>query len=486
MKLNKLIYSIILTGLIAIAFQCKEASTTDQEGNIFRPNIVFIMADDLGWGDLGCYGQQKIATPNIDRLAAQGIRFTQFYAGSTVCAPSRSSLLTGLHTGHTPIRGNKEIQPEGQWPLPDSSETLAEILKSQGYITGAFGKWGLGGPGSEGDPTKQGFDVFFVYNCQRLAHNYYPDHLWSNDQKLLLSGNENGKSEQYAPDLIHEQAIEFIKNNQSRPFFLYYPTTIPHAELLIPDSLLEPYRDHFLPEKAFHGVDSGDHFRTGAYGSQEACHAAFAAMVTLLDKQVGELIRTIDESGLGSNTLIFFTSDNGPHLEGGADPDFFDSNGPFRGYKRDLTEGGIRVPMIVRWTGTINPGTSSDLALAFWDILPTVADLDQTKVHSDGISFLPLLNGQGVQQTHQVLYWEFHEMKGRVAIRKGKWKLIRYDLTAETPGHWELYDLVDDPGELHDVAGTQPALVQELLEQIKAEHLDSEVFPLSESQILGQ
>lgn len=477
---------LVFAGALLSCSHSDSKNSGQQTPSNAKPNIVFIMADDLGYGDLSCYGQKRFSTPNIDRLAQQGMRFTSFYAGSTVCAPSRSTLLTGLHTGHTPIRGNKEVQPEGQWPLPDSSFTLAEYLKTLGYTTGAFGKWGLGAPGSAGDPIRQGFDVFYGYNCQRLAHNYYPDHLWSNNQKVLLSGNADGLNGQYAPDLIHEQAIEFIRDNQSGPFFLYYPTTIPHAELLIPDSLLIRYRDQFLPEKSYQGVDSGDHFREGAYGSQTECHAAFAAMVTHLDNQVGDIVRIIDELGLGSNTIIFFTSDNGPHLEGGADPDYFDSNGPYRGYKRDLTEGGIRVPMIVRWTGRIKPGTESDLPLAFWDILPTVAALNQSSFGGDGISFVPALTGQGEQSVHTNLYWEFHEMKGRVAIRQGNWKLIRNDLTADTPGSWELYDLSTDPGETQNVADGHPDVVRDLEAQIAAAHQDSEIFPLSGSQILGR
>ena len=442
------------------------------------------MADDLGYGDLGCYGQTRIPTPNIDRLAREGLRFTQFYAGSTVCAPSRSSLMTGLHTGHAPIRGNKEVQPEGQSPLPSGSVTLAELLHAEGYVTGAFGKWGLGAPGSEGDPIAQGFDAFYGYNCQRLAHNYYPDHLWDDTSKVRLTDNAEGAFGTYAPQRIHEKALEFVQRHRDEPFFLYYPTTIPHAELAVPDSLIAKYHGRFLPEKAYQGVDSGDHFRQGAYASQQECHAAFAAMVTLLDDQVGELVRMIDELGLGENTLIFFTSDNGPHQEGGADPDYFDSNGPFRGYKRDVTEGGIRVPMIARWTGTIQPGSESDVALAFWDVWPTIQDLNNTPTSGDGISFLPSITGAGTQAEHEYLYWEFHEMKGRVAIREGNWKLIRYDLTAATPGPWSLYDLSQDPGERNNVANDHPDVVKRLEQKIRDVRTESEVFPLSTAQIL--
>jgi arylsulfatase A len=275
------------------------------KGDQLKPNIIYILADDLGYGDLSCYGQKRFQTPNIDRMAREGMLFTQHYAGCTVCAPSRSSLMTGQTTGHTPIRGNKEWNPEGQWPLPASSLTIAEMLKEAGYVTGGFGKWGLGYPGSEGDPNNQGFDEFYGFNCQRLAHNYYPSHLWDNRKKVVLEGNSGDKYEVYAPELIHQRALQFIEKNRDKPFFLYYPTTIPHAELILPQKNLKEFQGKFLPEKIFKGAKPGDAgFRNGAYGAQPESHAAFAAMVTLLDRQVGEVLNKLKALGLDKNTII--------------------------------------------------------------------------------------------------------------------------------------------------------------------------------------
>lgn len=445
-----------------------------------QPNIIYILADDAGYGDFGVYGQQKFKTPHIDRLAAEGIRFTQHYAGSTVCAPSRSSLMTGQHTGNTYIRGNKEVQPEGQEPLPDSIYTLAEMMKEAGYVTGAFGKWGLGFPGSEGDPLKQGFDTFFGYNCQRLAHNYYPAYLWDNDQKLELTGNAGDGTEVYSADLIHQRALEFIEQNKDRPFFLYLPYTIPHAELLVPeDSIFDSFKGVF-PETPYEGVDYGEEgYRTGPYGSQETPHAAFAAMMTRLDRSVGDIMDKLEALGIDQNTVIMFSSDNGPHLEGGADPDFFDSNGPFKGYKRDLYEGGIRVPFIVRWPGQIAPGTVSDHISAFWDVMPTVAQVTGASAPPDvdGISFAPTLLGQNGQREHEFLYWEFHEQGGKQAVRMGDWKAVRRNLVRDPDAPVELYDLSTDPGETRDVATDHPEIVGTMLEIMKREHTTSELFP---------
>ena len=444
-----------------------------------KPNIVYILADDLGYGDLSCYGQTKFSTPNIDQLAKEGMLFTQHYAGCTVCAPSRSSLMTGQHTGHTFIRGNKEWQPEGQYPLEADAVTLAEILKDAGYVTGAFGKWGLGYPGSEGDPNMQGFDEFFGYNCQRMAHNYYPGHLWDNQKKVMLEGNSGDQFEVYAPELIHERALQFIDKNKNKPFFLYYPTTISHAELLLPEKNLVEFRSKFLPEKEFKGAEPGDkNFREGAYGTQMESHAAFAAMVTLLDKQVGELMDKLNELGLDKNTLVIFSSDNGPHLEGGADPDYFDSNGPLKGYKRDVYEGGIRVPMIAVWNGKIVAGSQSDHISAFWDVLPTVAEMAGVKTpeNIDGISFLPTLLGKE-QQEHEYMYWEFHEQGGRKAIRKGDWKLVQYNVSKPLETTTELFNLSEDISEENNLADQNPEKVEELLKLMDSARTESEIFP---------
>lgn len=445
-----------------------------------KPNIIYILADDAGYGDIGIYGQHHFATPHIDRLAAEGIYFTQHYSGSTVCAPSRSSLMTGLHTGHTYIRGNKGVQPEGQEPLPDSIYTMAEMMQEAGYVTGAFGKWGLGYPGSEGDPRNQGFDRFFGYNCQGLAHNYYPEYLWDDSEKIMLPGNTGDGMGTYSQDVIHAEALRFIEENHGRPFFLFLPYVLPHAELLVPeDSILEKFRGKF-PEKPYEGVDYGEpRFRTGGYGSQQIPHAAFAAMMTRLDLYVGQVIEKLDELGLSENTIVMFSSDNGPHLEGGADPRFFDSNGPLRGFKRDVYEGGIRVPFIVRWPGIVAPGQTSDHVSAFWDVMPTLAEIARISAPEgiDGISFLPTLLGQTGQQAHDYLYWEFHEQKGKQAVRKGNWKAVRLNAATDPKAPIELYDLSTDIEERNDVAAEHPEVVREMGEIMRQSHVNSELFP---------
>ncbi len=444
-----------------------------------KPNIIYILSDDLGYGDLSCYGQKHFQTPNLDRMAKEGMRFTQHYAGCAVSAPSRSSLMTGLNTGHTPVRGNMEVGEEGQWPLPAETITFPKLLKEAGYVTAAFGKWGLGFPGSTGDPNKMGFDRFFGFNCQRLAHNYYPDHLWDNQEKIVLENNGGDQMEDYAPDLIHKQALLFIEKNKSKPFFIYYASTIPHAELMVPEKYLAKFRGKFPPEKKFKGTDAGDKgFRTGPYGSQAETHAAFAAMITLLDKQVGELLAKLKELGLDKNTIVLFSSDNGPHLEGGADPDYFDSNGPLRGYKRDLYEGGIREPMIVWWPGKIKKGATTNHLSAFWDVLPTLTELTgiPTPANTDGISFLPTLLGQSGQKEHETMYWEFHEQDGRQAIRKGNWKLVRYKVLIPAKTTTELYDLSKDLGETSNIADQHPEIVADLMKIMAQSRVPSEAF----------
>lgn len=448
---------IFVLGAIGLAF-----SLSAKNGR--QPNIVYILADDLGYGDISVFGQKHFKTPNIDRIAKEGIQFTQHYSGSTVCAPSRSCLMTGLHTGHTPIRGNFEIRPEGQSPLPAETVTIAEVLKKEGYVTGAFGKWGLGFPGSEGDPVNQGFDSFFGYNCQRIAHNYYPYHLWENENRVILDANEGRQEGVYAPEMIQEKTLEFIEANKDQPFFCYVPHVIPHAELFAPESYMERFRGKFLPEKVYEGVDDGPNYRNGPYGSQPDSHAAFVAMVTMLDDHVGQILDKLEELGLDDNTIVLFTSDNGPHMEGGADPEYFDSNGPLRGHKRDLYEGGIRVPLLARWPGKIKAGSSSDHVSAFWDFLPTVCELAGIKTPKglDGVSYASSLLGSGKQQAHSFLYWAFHEKGGRVAVRKGDWKLVKYNLDKDPEAQWELYDLSKDIGEERNVAARYPEIVSEL------------------------
>lgn len=451
-----------------------------------RPNVIFILADDLGYGDLSCYGQKRLHTPNIDQLAKEGMKFTNHYSGSPVCAPSRSTLMTGLHTGHTFIRGNKSVSPEGQWPLPDEAYTLTEMLKSRDYATGVFGKWGLGFPGSEGAPEKQGVDNFFGYNCQGLAHNYYPSYLWDNTRKVMLEGNTGSAKEEYAPELIHEKALDFIRNNKSKPFFLFYAMVTPHAELIAPEKYMALYRGKFLPENSYEGVDAGDpNFRTGPYGSQAEAHAAFAAMVHVMDEQVGSITATLRELGLDENTLVIFSSDNGPHLEGGADPDYFDSNGILKGYKRDVYEGGIRVPMIARWKGVIKPGTETDHISAFWDVLPTMADIVNVDIKHkiDGISYLPTLMGdRKKQKQHDHLYWEFHERGGRRALRQGDWKVVQNDVGKSPAGSYELYNIKKDPSETTNLADKYPQRVKELADIMLSERTPSEVFRFAGDQ----
>ncbi|MCM4164448.1 arylsulfatase [Arenibacter sp. A80] len=449
------------------------------------PNIIYILADDLGYGDLSIYGQKKFKTPNIDRLAAEGILFTQHYSGSTVCAPSRSSLMTGMHTGHTVVRGNYGIKPEGQFPIPDSTLTIAEVLKKAGYSTGAFGKWGLGYPGSEGDPNNQGFDTFYGYNCQTMGHNYYPYHLWSNQDSIVLPENSGKKKGVYAPSLIHERTLAFIEENKDRPFFAYVPSIIPHAELVAPEEEMKRVRGKYVPEKVFKGIDNGPRYKIGGYGSQTESHAAFAAMVGILDRQVGEILEKVKDLGIADNTIIIFTSDNGPHLEGGADPDYFNSNGLLKGYKRDLYEGGVRVPMLVKWPNKIKPGTVTAHVSAFWDVFPTLAEIAEAKKTPDldGISFLPTLLGESVvQKEHEYLYWEFHEKGGRQAVRMGDWKAVKYNVLENPDARIELYDLSKDIGEENNVATYFPKVVAEMESILEKARTPSEVFVFGKSK----
>ena len=443
-----------------------------------NPNVVFILADDLGYADLSCMGQTKFSTPNIDRLTSQGMLFTQHYSGSSVSAPSRSCLITGQHTGHTVIRGNKELPVEGQHPLPSDTYTIFQMLKDNGYKTSVFGKWGLGAPDTDGAPQNQNVDEFFGYNCQRQAHNYYPYHLWRNDEKIMLDGNNDKSENDYAPYIIHQEAINFIKENKDTTFFMWYTSVLPHAELKAPENELKSFvgKSEMEQEVSYEGCDEGEYYKNGGYGSQQYAHATFATMVSILDKQVGDICATLDSLGIADNTIIVFTSDNGPHQEGGADPDFFNSNGALRGYKRDLYEGGIRVPMIIKWKDKIAENTRSNHISAFWDFLPTIADIIDAELPEsiDGISFLPELMGNGKQKKHDYLYWEFHENNGRQAIRQGDWKAVKYDV--HNDGKIELYNLKDDVSEEVDVAEMYPEKVAELDSLMKVSRVDSDIF----------
>ncbi|MFB9864400.1 arylsulfatase [Rufibacter immobilis] len=438
--------------------------------------MVFILADDLGYGDVGSNGQKLIATPHLDKLAKSGIRFTQFYAGTSVCAPSRASLMTGLHTGHTPVRGNFEIEPEGQFPIPDSTFTMAKMFQQAGYATGLFGKWGLGFPGSEGEPVRQGFSQFYGYNCQRQSHNFFPDHLWENDQRVPLP-NTFLHQEQYAADLIQKKAVSFLQNNRNHPFFLYMAFTLPHASLQLPkgDKAFDAYKQKF--KEAPQPIRPG--WQGIGYEPQPYPRAAYAAMVSRLDQYVGELVHELKRLGLEKNTLIVFTSDNGPHLEGGNDPEFFQSSGGLRGKKRDLYEGGIRVPMFAAWPSVIKAGAESSQVGAIWDFLPTFAQLVGQPVpkRGDGVSLLPTWFGKGKQLQHPFLYWEFHEDGGRQAVRIGDWKGVRLGVLKNRHAPIQLFNLANDPAEKHDISATHPEVVQRIARLMEQEHVEIASFP---------
>ena len=483
MKTTK--YICMSGSLIPLLIGCNEHKAMQQ----LPVNVIYILADDLGYGDIGCYGQKIIKTPNIDRLAAEGMIFTQHYAGCTVSAPSRASLMTGLHTGHTQIRGNKEIVPEGQEPMNGDTYTIANLFKSKDYITGLFGKWGLGYPGSESEPNAMGFDEFYGYNCQRQAHTYYPTHLWHNREKIDFPENINNGRQTYSAELIHQQALNFIQNNKDKPFFAMLTYTLPHAEINLPhDSIYSIYENMF---------DETPYEQPGSYFRSEKPRASFAAMVSHLDKYVGEIIDELKKYGLDKNTIVFFTSDNGPHQEGGADPGFFNSNGPLKGFKRDLYEGGIRVPLIVWSPDFVKAGIKSDHISAFWDMMPTFAeltgailpDLNPAGVASstipagtasaektDGISFLREILSQKNQQKHEFLYWEFHEQRGRQAVRKGDWKLIRQNISNENGPRIEMYNIKNDIHEDNNLAEKEPEKVQELITIMDNARSESTIF----------
>lgn len=444
-----------------------------EQETVKQPNIIYILADDLGYGDIEPYGQTIIKTPHLKQMAAEGMLFTQHYAGCTVSAPSRGSVMTGLHTGHSQIRGNRELAPEGQQPMEANTYTIGRLMQSAGYKTGIFGKWGLGAPGSESVPTKMGFDNFYGYNCQRMAHSYYPEHLWKNEEKVVLEDNLDGQRKVYSQDLIHNEAIEFIRDNKDRPFFAMLTYTLPHAELNLPhDSIYKMYENKF---------DETPFDRPNSYYKSEQPKASFAAMVTRLDYYVGEVMAELKALGIDDNTIVMFTSDNGPHREGGAQPDFFNSYGPLRGVKRDLYEGGIRVPFIVRYPGVVEQGVQTAHISAFWDLMPTIADLANVDIPeentTDGISYYPLLTNKGKQEVHDHLYWEFHELGGRVAVRQGDWKAVVLNSRSDDKVKVELYNLNDDIGETKDVAAEHPEKVEELVSIMKKEHIETPVFP---------
>lgn len=467
-----------------------EAESTD------RPNIVFILADDLGYRELGSFGQQRIQTPNLDKLAAQGMRLTQHYSGNAVCAPSRCVLMTGKDPGHAIVRSNKSTPPEGQWPIPDGEITVAELLVDHGYATGAFGKWGLGGPTSSGRPLSQGVQRFFGYNCQSKAHTYYPEYLWSDEQKLVMKNNppvpghaglakdadsadprsyDQFKGQDYAPDRINEQALKFVRDHQHEPFFLYYPTIIPHVALHVPDEELKPYLDLGWQDPPF--------VREGGYGYTPhfTPRAAYAAMITRMDRYIGNLLSLLDELKLSDNTIVVFSSDNGTtHLGQEVDYEFFNSVGELRGLKGSLYEGGVRVPTVVRWPGKVQAGSKSDFVSGFEDWMPTLIDAigksDSLPDGISGISILPTLLGKQ-QAERDYLYREFPSYGGQQTIRVGDFKAVRQNMSKGNL-EIELYNIADDIGESNNIASSNPDIVTKLANMMEAARTPSDVFPL--------
>ncbi len=475
-KLRKITMSgnnIIQFGLALSLFSCNNVSEK-QDKEQSKPNIIYILADDLGYGDLGCYGQQRIKTPEIDEMAGEGIRFTEHYAGSTVCAPSRCSLLTGLHTGHSRVRGNFDADGK-EVGLIKESLTVAEVLKKAGYTTGVIGKWGLGEEGTQGIPNKQGFDYFFGYLNQIRAHNAYTDYLWENQERVELDnkievvqkgyakgfGSVAHERKQHSHDLFTEKALDFISQEKEKPFFLYLAYTLPHAnnESWMFDSLgLEP-TENLYENKQWSRLEK-----------------AYASIVSGLDRDVGKILEHLKKNGIAENTLVIFTSDNGPHAEGGYKPELFNSNGKLRGMKRDLYEGGIRVPFIAWWPSKIPREKTSDHPSAFWDFLPTACDIAGIKApeQTDGISYLPALLQKDNQKEHDYLYWEFHGQSGKQAIRKGDWKLIKLDVKEKTKS--ELYHLAKDPCEKNNLIDQNPEIADSLSREIERARTESEIF----------
>ena len=471
-----------------------------------QPNILYIMCDDMGYGDLSCYGQQHFCTPNIDRLASQGMRMTSAYAGSPVSAPSRACFMTGQHSGHTHVRGNKEYWSGrveygqnvdyavvGQEPYDTTVAILPEIFKAAGYLTGMFGKWAGGYEGSVSTPDKRGVDEFFGYICQFQAHLYFPNFLNRFSRSMgdtavvrevleqniqhAMYGEDYNNRRQYSADLIHERALQWLRQQEEgKPFLGILTYTLPHAELRQPDdSLLQAFRGKLLPERTYRGDNPS------RYNPTPEAHAQFAAMITRLDAQVGEIMQLLEERGLSDNTILIFTSDNGPHEEGGADPDYFNHDGKFRGLKRSTHEGGIRIPFIVRWPGHIRAGSESDFPFAFYDLLPTFCDMADLKdlrkygitgLQTDGISILPTLTGKGRQRRHDHLYWEFHETD-MLGVRRGNWKLV------VKRGKPSLYNLASDPHEDNDLSTQYPKIVRRLIQKIYEDHIDSPLFPVT-------
>ncbi|HYK89870.1 MAG TPA: arylsulfatase [Acidobacteriota bacterium] len=472
--------STLFTALFLTTCALTINSSNDRAANAStKPNIVFVLADDLGYGELGCYGQTKIRTPNIDRMASEGMRFTSFYTGCPVCAPSRCTLMTGKHLGHAVVRDNMQRGPglEGQHPMDPGTVTVAQILKRAGYATAIVGKWGLGMPEDHSSPLDFGFDHHYGYLCQGMAHTYYPPYLWRDNHKEMLEGNppylygQRGVIEPsgkyYSHDLITQDALAWVRAHRGEPFFLYLAFTIQHLSLQVPEDSLAEYKGKW-PETP---MTSSTH-----YANHDTPRAAYAAMITRMDRDVGRLMGLIRELGLDDRTLVFFASDNGAVFPlAGTDPEFFHSNGNLRGYKEDLYEGGIRTPFIARWTGRIKAGATSPLAGAFWDMLPTLCDIAGTTAPTDidGVSITPTLLGRAGQKVHEYLYWEYYGGGFAQAVRFGNWKSIRNNVRKAPESRPELYNLADDPGEKIDVSGERPDLVEKAAAYMKAAHRPS-------------
>jgi arylsulfatase A-like enzyme len=503
-----------LLGACLLAF-----STAESAGAARKPNVIFILADDLGYGDIGPFGQKLIRTPNLDRWAAEGMKLTQHYSGNAVCAPSRCVLMTGKHPGHAFIRNNRQADNaknlskmgkpefEGQFPIPDGVVTMAELFQKLGYRTGGFGKWGLGGPGSTGEPLKQGFDRWFGYNCQGVAHNFYPTYLWDNDKAISLrnppfsahdtlrSDEDPAKPEsykrfqgtEYSADLIAEQVLRFVRDNKDRPFFLYWPTTVPHLALQVPEDSLQEYLGKWDDPPYPGGKGYLPHFKP---------KAAYAAMISRMDREIGRLMDLVKQLGLDEQTIFVFSSDNGP-LNGthqglaGTDCQFFNSAGGLRDGKGTLYEGGIRVPTLVKWTGRIKAGSTSDRVSGFEDWMPTLLELvgaaDATPKGIDGLSMAPTLLGKP-QPERPFLYREFPAYGGQQSVRVGHWKAIRQNLLpagakAKAKGRagpaFELYNLKTDPAETMNVAAQHPDVVAKLERIMREQHVNSPEFPFA-------
>lgn len=500
----KKIINLFICSLCSISI----ISCTESKNDDTKPNIIYILADDLGYGELGSYGQKLIETPNIDNLAKSGMRFTQHYSGAPVCAPSRCVLLTGKHSGHALVRGNdewaergevwdyvamiKDSTLEGQRPIPKGTVTIGTLLQKAGYETAVVGKWGLGAPNTEGIPNKQGFDFFFGYNCQRQAHTYYPVHLYKNENRVFLNNDtipphakldinsdpndpdsySKYNLNVYAPDLMFDEITNFIDENKKEPFFLYWATPIPHAPLQAPKKWVDGYIDKFGNEVPYLG-------NRGYFPNQHP-HATYAAMISYLDDQVGQLVNQLKGLGLYENTLIIFTSDNGPTYNGGTDSEWFDSAKPFKsgqGWgKGFMHEGGIRIPMIASWPGKIAAGSETDHISAFWDVLPTLCEVAgiSTDYQTDGISFLPTLINSQTQLDHEFLYWEFPAYNGQQAIRLGNWKGLRTDIF-DGNMEVELFDLENDPGEQQNVAEEHPEIIERMEKIMIEQHSNPEI-----------